>query len=501
MQDDGNFVVYDPQRIALWSSKTYVGAGSGYFAVLQDDGKFIVYAPGWQSKWSTPTWSAVDAANGATLTWDVEGKLASLTQGSATTSYVYDADGNQLIRRNPGKVTVNLGGGDELTYDTNSKTSTGTRYYTIPGNITLVRQGPDKLTYQFSDHHGTNSLSLDRDSLAETRRTTDPFGVTRGPGSLTTPWAGDKGYVGGLKDDTTGLTNLGARQYQPTTGRFLSPDPIFDAGDPLQWNAYAYSNNNPVNRSDPNGLKSEECGTLYKCGSAGTITMKNAAETTAERVDDSAYQRLVSSDPGFEEERKEMRHQNGLRAGRDYRAKTSYPFNWDKDGRHPYDRKNYEPASKTEMAQCGNHPVDCWAAHEVKDRAVELTELTYQGGPRGPNYPYGQGDTEQTNAFRHTVWQAMLTFNLGEERAWDWADAHEAYHARNMQGDHLADLVNNEKGRSIGLRARAVVPAKELGWNAMLVRQWVEKYVASEAILYVEGGQYARPGDFRDDDL
>ncbi|MER7752763.1 hypothetical protein [Kitasatospora sp. NPDC097643] len=42
---------------------------------------------------------------------DVEGKLATLTQGGATTSYVYDADGNQLIHRNPGKVTVNLGGG------------------------------------------------------------------------------------------------------------------------------------------------------------------------------------------------------------------------------------------------------------------------------------------------------------------------------------------------------------------------------------------------------
>ncbi|MFI6843721.1 hypothetical protein OG535_30370 [Kitasatospora sp. NBC_00085] len=284
MQADGNFVVYDPQRVALWSSKTYVGAGSGYFAVVQDDGKLIVYAPGWQSKWSTPTWNAVDAANSATLTWDVEGKLGSLTQGTATTTYVYDADGNQLVRRNPGKVTVNLGGGDELTYDTGSKTRTGTRYYTIPGGITLVRQGPTRLTYQFSDHHGTNNLSIDSETTTESRRTFDPFGATRGPGSLSTPWSGDKGYVGGLKDDATGFTNLGARQYQPSTGRFLSPDPILDAGDPLQWNAYAYSNNNPVNRSDPGGLKSEECGTLYDCGSAGTITMKNHEETTANNV-------------------------------------------------------------------------------------------------------------------------------------------------------------------------------------------------------------------------
>ncbi|MFJ5116709.1 RHS repeat-associated core domain-containing protein [Kitasatospora sp. NPDC088548] len=271
MQDDGNFVVYDPQRVSLWSSKTAVGANSGYFAVVQDDGKFMVYAPGWQSKWDSATWNATDAANGATLTWDVEGKLASLAQGSATTTYVYDADGNQLVRRNPGKVTVNLGGGDELTYDTNTRTSTGARYYTIPGGITLVRQGPTKLTYQFSDHHGTNSLSIDSATTNESRRSTDPFGAPRGPGSRTTPWAGDKGYVGGLKDDVTGFTNLGARQYQPSTGRFLGTDPVLLKMDPQQWNGYAYGNNNPVNVTDPSGLcRADICGVGTPIGGTGS---------------------------------------------------------------------------------------------------------------------------------------------------------------------------------------------------------------------------------------
>ncbi|WP_405003705.1 hypothetical protein OHV13_04270 [Kitasatospora purpeofusca] len=254
MQDDGNFAVYDTEYNALWSSQTWAGDNSGYFAVVQDDGKFAVYAPGWDAKWATETWNPVDAANGSALTWDAEGKLASLTQGSATTTYVYDADGNQLVRRNPGKVTVNLGGGDELTYDTNTGASTGTRYYSIPGGITLVRQGPTRLTYQFADHHGTNSLSIDRETLVESRRTTDPFGAPRGPASLPTPWAGGKGYVNGLKDDTTGFTNLGARQYQPSTGRFLSPDPLLVQNDPQQWNSYAYGHNSPIDRQDPSGL-------------------------------------------------------------------------------------------------------------------------------------------------------------------------------------------------------------------------------------------------------
>ncbi|MFD7903672.1 polymorphic toxin-type HINT domain-containing protein, partial [Kitasatospora sp. NPDC059747] len=73
---------------------------------------------------------------------------------------------------------------------------------------------------------------------------------------------------------------LGAREYQPTTGRFLNPDPLLDTGDPQQWNAYAYSNNDPQNLSDPSGLKAEECGQLYDCH-GGTITLNNTAETSS----------------------------------------------------------------------------------------------------------------------------------------------------------------------------------------------------------------------------
>jgi hypothetical protein len=49
---------------------------------------------------------------------------------------------------------------------------------------------------------------------------------------------------------------VGAREYDSTTGRFLSADPILDLEDPQQINGYAYANNSPVTRSDPSGLKS-----------------------------------------------------------------------------------------------------------------------------------------------------------------------------------------------------------------------------------------------------
>ncbi|MFI5648112.1 ricin-type beta-trefoil lectin domain protein [Kitasatospora sp. NPDC051705] len=172
---------------------------------------------------------------------------------SQTTSYVYDADGNQLVRRNPGKTTVNLAG-DELVYDSVAKTLTGTRYYPVPGGLTMVRVGAGGMTVQLADHHNSGLLTVDATSLAVTRRAMDPFGNPRGSQPAAGVWAGDKGFVGGLKDDVTGLTNLGARQYQPSTGRFVSPDPVLVPDDPQQWNSYGYSHSDPVNRSDPSGL-------------------------------------------------------------------------------------------------------------------------------------------------------------------------------------------------------------------------------------------------------
>ncbi|GAA1239717.1 RHS repeat-associated core domain-containing protein [Kitasatospora nipponensis] len=199
------------------------------------------------------TTAVTDTSGTTSLNWNVENRLDSITpSGAGTTSYVYDADGNQLVRHDPGKTTITLGS-DELVYDTTAQTTSGVRSYAIPNGITLVRQGGTS-TYQFADPHGTNTLSIDATSLVESRRPVDPFGAPRG--SQPSTWSGDKGFVGGTQDLSTGLTNLGAREYQPTSGRFLNVDSLLDSADPQQWNGYAYASNSPVNQSDPSGLMS-----------------------------------------------------------------------------------------------------------------------------------------------------------------------------------------------------------------------------------------------------
>lgn len=201
----------------------------------------------------------INTAGTKTLTWNGQGKLDKITGTgeSAGTSYLYDTGGNQLIRRDPTSTTLNLGA-DQITLDTATKRVSNVRTYAMPGGLSITRTtsaGASTLTYGSSDHHGTGGVQFKATDLTHIRRASDPFGNERGTQPAPGAWAGDKGFVGGTKEKSTGLTLLGAREYDPTTGRFISPDPIIDPGDPQQWNAYAYANNSPVRASDPSGLK------------------------------------------------------------------------------------------------------------------------------------------------------------------------------------------------------------------------------------------------------
>ena len=61
-------------------------------------------------------------------------------------------------------------------------------------------------------------------------------------------------YRGYYYDVETGWYYLNSRYYDPTVGRFLSPDTILGANGGLQgYNLFAYCNNNPVMFADPSG--------------------------------------------------------------------------------------------------------------------------------------------------------------------------------------------------------------------------------------------------------
>jgi RHS repeat-associated protein len=105
------------------------------------------------------------------------------------------------------------------------------------------------LTWQAGDSQGTSQLALRATDLALTRRRTDPWGNVRG---AAVTWPTTRGFLNGVSDGT-GLTHLGARDYDPVTGAFISVDPKLDTGDLEQMASYSYADNNPVTLADPDG--------------------------------------------------------------------------------------------------------------------------------------------------------------------------------------------------------------------------------------------------------
>ncbi|WP_407913781.1 RHS repeat-associated core domain-containing protein [Kitasatospora sp. NE20-6] len=183
------------------------------------------------------------------LEWDAEGHLAKLTQGSEVSSYLYDAEGARFIRRDSTGTTLYLPGGNELLLPKTGAVA-GTRYYTVGSKTVAVRTG-GALLFLLADRQGTASVQVDSQTQAVTRRKTTVFGAPRGVQA--SAWAGQRTFVGGTQDGDTGLTHIGAREYDPVTGRFISVDPQLDTGDTQQLHAYAYGSNNPVTFSDPTG--------------------------------------------------------------------------------------------------------------------------------------------------------------------------------------------------------------------------------------------------------
>ncbi|MFE8973758.1 DUF5615 family PIN-like protein [Streptomyces cyaneofuscatus] len=195
------------------------------------------------------------------LLWSDEGRLTKLTESGKSTDYVYAADGTLLIRASQGGERVLYTGATELHLRANGTTWAQRTYGS--GELTVAvrsnESGANKLTYLAGDRHGTQSLAISADSSQSfSKRYMSPFGAERGTPTGTS-WPNDKGFLGKTDDRTTGLTHVGARQYDPAIGQFISVDPVLSPGQPQSLNGYAYANNTPVTSSDASGLWCDSC--------------------------------------------------------------------------------------------------------------------------------------------------------------------------------------------------------------------------------------------------
>jgi len=242
---------------------------------------------------------------GATGAYDKGGELASATFNSTTTSYTYNADGEQLNAKQ-GSDTIASGtwngaaqlfayssaaanmtsatydGGGVRAADVTSSTPEAFDWNTIPsvpqlimdsGNAYVYTTGntpaeqvnltTGAITYLIADSLGSVRGALNSAGNLTGTTSYDAWGNPETAGGLTstTPF----GYAGGYTDPT-GLIYLINRYYSPQTGQFLSVDPLLVAS----LAPYDYANDNPITGSDPNGLLK---GVMYakQCADVGCI--------------------------------------------------------------------------------------------------------------------------------------------------------------------------------------------------------------------------------------
>jgi len=136
------------------------------------------------------------------------------------------------------------------------------------------------VNYRFvTDHLGSVRMVINASSGAVVQSINyDEFGIET---SNTNPGFQPFGYAGGLYDASTGFVRFGARDYDPSVGRWTAKDPIrFKGGI----NFYVYAANNAMNRVDPSGLDpddtydtADEAGLNAVCD-INQISIMNAAE-------------------------------------------------------------------------------------------------------------------------------------------------------------------------------------------------------------------------------
>lgn len=122
------------------------------------------------------------------------------------------------------------------------------------GAATADAQTSDVVTYFHTDATGSIRMITDANGQVIERHDYMPFGE-----EWPSPSSSERRLYGAKeREPETGFDYSGARYYAPTSGRFISPDPLTADAlrivNPQRWNQYAYAANNPLTYGDPDGL-------------------------------------------------------------------------------------------------------------------------------------------------------------------------------------------------------------------------------------------------------
>ena len=233
------------------------------------------------------------AVGGTTYGYDADGNMTSSTTGGVTTTYTfnaqnelsavsspgesigytYDPFGNQVSSSVNGTVTSNLLSRSGAILEQQNGSGSVLANYTY--GIGLVSQvAPDgTAAYYDYDEQGSTVGITNAAGTYVNQYSYLPFGqTTTTSAALANPFT----YAGrfGVTSEASGLLDMGAREYDPATGQFISNDPTGLAGGDDNLRRYVW--NNPVDLADPTGLG----------GSAASSPLQGAANALSQAAGD-----------------------------------------------------------------------------------------------------------------------------------------------------------------------------------------------------------------------
>jgi RHS repeat-associated protein len=257
-------------------TQSYTTTAGGQLTTLLDGGPLTYDTAGQLTSSVSPDYYS--SYSSRTFTYDANGARSSFTvprvgrSPAITTTYRYTGDGQLADVTEPYVSTISYTvDGDSLRQ---SRTRSGTTRQWLWDTSTslprLLGDGSTSYVYgpgltpieQISDDDGT-ATTLHPDAHGSVRLITDSSGAVVGtsqydPYGRRVQHSGTAdsamGYTGQWTDPSTGLLYLRARDYDPSTGQFLTVDPALDQTH----QPYTYADNNPLTLTDPSGLSATD---------------------------------------------------------------------------------------------------------------------------------------------------------------------------------------------------------------------------------------------------